>query len=431
MAISKQVLREIIADQQLLGIPDYSIPREAEQLMEHVFPGDLVVILTGLRRSGKSTLLQYVRRKQKDKDYYFNFDDERLATFKLEDFQALYEIFIELYGDQDCFYFDEIQNIPGWERFIRRLHDYNKKIIITGSNAKMLSQELGTHLTGRYRQIELFPFSFHEFCEFKNYRHANLNSTIGKATLQRHFREYMSQGGIPTYLRLQDAQYLSDLYEGIIYRDIISRYGITNISELKGLVYHAASNIAKLISYSKLRQMLGIKNTTTIKNYLYYLQQSYLLYTIPKFDFSTKRQELAPKKLYFVDTKLAQVVGFRYTSDSGRLLENIVFLQLRRHYKEIFYFQNKNECDFVLQTTTDGWQAIQVTLNIEDIDTKKREMAGLLEAMVNLDISEGWIITLDSEESLDLSHNEKKYKVHIIPVWKWLISLKQIVATKC
>jgi predicted AAA+ superfamily ATPase len=421
MAFNKQALREIINDQKQLMIPDYSISREKQGLVERCFPNDLVVILSGLRRSGKSTLLQYVRKDQPYKDYYFNFDDERLATFELNDFQLLYELFIEMFGDQPYFYFDEIQNIPGWERFVRRLHDYNKKIIITGSNAKMLSQELGTHLTGRFRQVELFPFSFLEFCQFHNYSYTNLEGTVFKATMQRIFNEYLLEGGIPAYLRLKDTQYLSDLYESIIYRDIVSRYHITSVSELRALVYHVASNLAKPINYSKLRQMLTIKNSSTIRNYLHYLQQSYLLYLVPKFDYSTKRQELAPKKIYFVDTKLAQIVGFRHTPDSGRLLENIVFLQLRRNYREIFYFQGKKECDFILHKTNDQWLALQVTIDMQNKETETREQEGLFEAMEALNLSEGWIITLDQEEERQILYNQKKFSIHIIPAWKWLL----------
>jgi predicted AAA+ superfamily ATPase len=421
MPISKQILKEIIIDQQQLLLPDYSIPREKQGLVASCFPNDLVVILSGLRRSGKSTLLQYIRKEQPYHDYYFNFDDERVATFELSDFQLLYELFIEMFGDQPYFYFDEIQNIQGWERFIRRLHDYNKKIIITGSNAKMLSQELGTHLTGRYRQIELFPFSFIEFCQFKHYSYQQTEGTIAKATIQRYFNEYVANGGIPAYLRLQDVQYLSDLYESIIYRDIISRYNISNPAELKALVYHAASNLGKTISYSKLRQMLLIKNPSTIKNYLYYLQQSYLLFVISKFDYSTKRQELAPKKIYFVDIKLAKVVGFRYTPDSGRMLENIVFLKLRCHYRDIFYFQENKECDFVLPTINGEWLAIQVTLDMNDKETEQRELAGLCEAMEALKLKEGWIITLDQEEKRQLVYQGKSFVIHIVPAWKWLL----------
>jgi len=419
MAINKQLLKEIIVDQQQLLLPDYSIPREKQSLVASCFPNDYVVILSGLRRCGKSTLLQYVRKEQPYQDYYFNFDDERVATFKLNDFQLLYELFIEMFGDQPFFYFDEIQNIVGWERFIRRLHDYNKKIIITGSNAKMLSQELGTHLTGRYRQIELFPFSFVEFCQFKHYKYDKTDGTVAKATMQRYFNEYILQGGIPTYLRLQDTQYLSDLYESIIYRDIVSRYNLSNPTELKALVYHAASNLGKSITYSKLRQMLLIKNSTTIKNYLYYLQQSYLLFVISKFDFSTKRQELAPKKIYFVDTKLAQIVGFRYSPDSGRILENIVYLQLRCNYREIFYFQETKECDFIIQTINGDWLAMQVTLDMRDKETEQRELAGLGEAMTALKLSEGWVITLDQEEEREFIYHGKSLVIHIVPAWKW------------
>lgn len=423
MAISKQTLREIISDQSDMRAFDMAVSREKQDLAAQYFSSDSILIITGVRRGGKSTLLQAIRKEQPQQDYYFNFDDERLATFTVDDFSVLHEVLIEKYGEQDCFYFDEIQNIEGWERFIRRLHDHQNKILITGSNAAMLSQELGTRLTGRYRQLELLPFSFNEYLAFHQLALPDPDSTRGKGIYQQYFHRFIENGGMPAYQKLNDDQYLRDLYEGILYRDVVARHKITKISDLKALVYYAASNVSKIFSYGKLRQMLSLSHASTVKAYLDHLQESYLLFVVPKFDDSVKRQILAPKKLYFIDTKLVQLIGFRPTSDQGRLLENIVFLALRQNHKEIFYFNENKECDFIVKSNT-GYQAIQVTCSLHDVDTKQREIDGLLDALIFFDLKSGLILTLDEETEMEVTKDHQTYHIHVMPVWKWILQGK-------
>ncbi|MDF3054369.1 MAG: putative ATPase [Gammaproteobacteria bacterium] len=420
MPISKQILREILTDQRDIRYLDGAVTRQKQALSSEYFSSDLILIITGIRRGGKSTLLQAIRKEQPQQDYYCNFDDERLATFTVEDFAALHEVLIEKYGEQDCFYFDEIQNIEGWERFIRRLHDHQKKILITGSNAAMLSQELGTRLTGRYRQLELLPFSFNEYLAFHQLALPDPDSTVGKGIYQQYFHRFIEDGGIPGYQKLSDEQYLKDLYEGILYRDVVTRHKITKVHELKSLIYYAASNVSKIFSYGKLRQMLALSHASTVKAYLDYLQESYLIFVIPKFDDSVKRQILAPKKLYFIDTKLLKLIGFRPTSDQGRLLENAVFLALRQKHTEIFYFSENKECDFIVKCNT-GYQAIQVTCSLHDPDTKQREVDGLLEALIFFDLKSGLILTLDEEIEIEITKDHKTYHIHVMPIWKWIL----------
>jgi predicted AAA+ superfamily ATPase len=196
----------------------------------------------------------------------------------VEHFQLLHETFIELFGVQRTFYFDEIQNIPGWERFVRRLHDEGYKVFITGSNATMLSRELGTHLTGRYVQTELFPFSFNEFLAFKQHHwsESDLYTTDGRATLIGYFNEYFQTGGFPLYLKEGNADYLKSLYESILYRDVLVRNKLVNEKELLELVNYLASNVSKLTSFNGLTKIAGVKNATTIRNYLSFLQDTIL-----------------------------------------------------------------------------------------------------------------------------------------------------------
>lgn len=200
-----------------------------------------------MRRCGKSTFMQWVRSKQQNPHFYFNFDDDRLVTFTMADFQILLALFIELLGPAKTVFFDEIQNIAGWEKFVRRLHDQNYKIYLTGSNARLFSRELGIHLTGRYIALEMYPYSFAEYLAAKQYAVNNkeIVTTEDKATVKSLFNRYYQMGGIPDYIRFEQPEYLNDLYESILYRDIVVRHGIVKEQALKSLVYYLASNIGK------------------------------------------------------------------------------------------------------------------------------------------------------------------------------------------
>ena len=198
-----------------------------------------ILIISGIRRCGKSVLMQQIRDRLVEKDFFFNFDDERLANFKLDDFQKLQECFVELFGEQHTYYFDEIQNIEGWERFVRRLYNAGNKIVITGSNARMLSRELGTHLTGRYIQVEIYPFSFQEYLAMNEIpvNAKTLYTTTGRATMVKSFVKYMECGGFPKFLQDGSVSYLTSLYESIIYRDILTRNGLTNEKEMLEMMF--------------------------------------------------------------------------------------------------------------------------------------------------------------------------------------------------
>lgn len=378
-----------------------------------------VTIISGVRRCGKSSLLNIILRQNKEKDYYINFDDERLIHFKIDDFQLLYETFVELFGIQKTFYFDEIQLIDKWERFVRRLHDYENKIYITGSNASMLSKELGTHLTGRYMQSELFPFSFYEFLMFNkhNITETSIYTTEGKALLKREYSNYIKYGGFPEYVKNKDKQYISTLYQNILYRDVLVRNNLSNENEFRELTYFIAGNIAKLFSYSSLAKIINVKHTQTIKHYLQYLQNSYLIFLVSKYDHSIKKQIQNPKKIYFIDTALASIINFSFSENKGRILENIVFLELKRRSLDVYYHKNKYECDFVIHEKMRIVQAIQVSVSLFDAKTKEREIRGLFEAMETYNLQTGIIITEDEEEIIDY----KNKQIEIKPIWKWLL----------
>lgn len=414
--MDRNILKSVIIDQRALK---WNLQHLEREIPESLIVSDMIVVITGIRRCGKSTLLQQIRHKLTDKDYYLNFDDERLIQFRVDDFQVLLEIFIELFGQQKTFYFDEIQNVKGWERFVRRLDDYGNKIFITGSNANMLSRELGTHLTGRYIPFEMYPFSFKEFLSFKGQMisETDIYSTEKRAEVIRYFNHYSEEGGFPKYIQTRDKQYLKSLYESILYRDIMVRNNLTNEREILELVYYLAGNVSNLSSYNSLAKTVGISNATTIKNYLEYFRNSYLVFTVNKFDFSLKKQIQNPKKIYFIDPALVSQLSFRFSENRGRQLENLVFLELKREGKEIFYHRKSAECDFLIKESSHITQAIQVSLSINDKTTYAREIKGLSESMEHYGLKEGLIITENEEGSDQLPGG----KITIKPAWKWLL----------
>lgn len=413
----KQLLKDIIIDQKAYLSNRKTIVRN---FPKQYLNNDEVIIISGIRRCGKSVLLQQIREHLPQKDYFFNFDDDRLASFTVEHFQQLYEVFVELYGEQNYFYFDEIQNISGWEHFVKRLYNSGKKVFITGSNARMLSKELGTYLTGCYISIELYPFSFSEFLVFRKQQHLleNVSGTVARGEIQSAFNDYLRQGGFPLYLKSEDGIVLKTLYDNILYKDVMVRNQITNEREVKELVYYAVSNIGKPQTYSSLAKVIGVKNSTTVKNYLEYIENTYLLFTLSKLDYSVKAQLRNPKKIYAIDNALVSRLGFHFSGEEGRLLENLVYVELRRRGGEVFYHNSGNtECDFVVRDGFRVVQAIQVCYLLDGVETRKRELQGIWDAMDAYQLSEGFIITNTHEE--DIQYEGKT--VHILPAWKWLL----------
>lgn len=417
--MDREVIKQVIADQREYRFPSTFFNRSLVHDIERFIDDPNILIITGIRRSGKSTIQRVLQKESIKSDYYFNFDDERLIHFKLQDFQVLLEIFIELFGKQRVFYFDEIQNIHGWERFVRRLYEQGNKIIITGSNAKLLSKELGTHLTGRYVQFEVFPLSFREIIqhEYPEILTKKLFSTDDIGILLRYFADYLQYGGIPEYFKFRKSEYLKDLYESILYRDVVARYKITNEKALQELMYYFASNVGKEFSYTKLCETVGLSSPHTISNYCAYLEKCYLCFFLNRYSHSLKKQLQYNKKCYLIDPALSRVIGFRVSEDKGRLLENVVFLHLKMRRLEIYFHKDQKECDFVVRRDHQIVQAIQVAINLSDEKTKAREIDGLMEAMKSYGLKEGTIITENEQSSFEI----KEFKIKVIPIWKWLL----------
>lgn len=420
----KDLLKQIILEQQeILHAPNKRYVQR--YIADEWLQTSEILIISGIRRCGKSVLMQQMRDRLVEKDFFFNFDDERLANFKLDDFQKLQECFVELFGEQHTYYFDEIQNIEGWERFVRRLYNAGNKIIITGSNARMLSRELGTHLTGRYIQVEIYPFSFQEYLAMNEIpvNAKTLYTTTGRATMVKSFVKYMECGGFPKFLQDGSVSYLTSLYESIIYRDILTRNGLTNEKEMLEMMFYLASNATKRVTYSSLGKVVGIQHPDTIKNYLEYIQQTYLISQLFRYDPSVKKQMMSPKKIYFVDNAIIKRIGFNATENNGVFLENLVFIELKRRGWDVYYYADKKECDFVVRKGLHISDAYQVTLKMDSPQTREREIAGVREAMQAYSLSKGYILTFEGKETINFDDGTI---VEVVPVWEWILQYKPL-----
>lgn len=360
-------------------------------------------IISGVRRSGKSTLIRQFLNNKKPV-YYLYFEDVALANFKVEEFERLDASFKENLGKNGIYFFDEIQNIEGWEIYIRQLVDKGEKVFITGSNASMLSRELGTRLTGRNLRYELYPFSYKEFLTLKKQKAS-----------EKTFSKYLLNGGFPEYLKSQDKDILRNLFQDVLYRDILVRNDIRNESALKSLLSYLSSNIGKELSFNKLKSLINVGSVNTVSQFIEAFESAYLFFTLKKYDHSIKKQLINPKKIYCVDNALIQFNSFTTSPNLGRLLENLVFIELKRREYEIFYFREKNECDFVARKDNKTKELIQVCYEFNS-ENKEREMNGLLEAMNKFELKEGLILTNNQEDEFILENK----KIILKPVHKWL-----------
>lgn len=398
--ISKDLLQEVALSQKE-NLQGRSLGLLRNELNSISLIQSHALIISGIRRCGKSTLLIQLLKNQYPEALYLNFEDPRLYGFSVEDFQKLDKILTD--QGQTSLFLDEIQVVEGWERFVRQKLDLdNFRIVITGSNASLLSKELGTKLTGRHISKELFPFSYDQFSEFQKLEKSS-NSTS----------EYLSLGGFPEYLKTGRPELLHQLFDDLLLRDIAIRYGVRDVKSLQNLAIYLISNVAKLVSGNNLRKILEFKATSTVMEYFSYLEESWLFFFIPKFSYSQRKQLINAKKVYSIDTGLVTANSRSFSEDLGRRFENMVFLHFRRTYPEIYYFSEKNECDLVIFGRQGLVELVQVCyeLNPENL---KRELDGLWEAMKFFDKKEGLLVTLGQEDSFE----QHGYLINVIPFHK-------------
>lgn len=411
--IDQYRLERIIQDQaKTFKEKETGVTREID--FKKYLKTEQIIVISGIRRSGKSTLLKQFSEYCQNY-YYLNFDDERLIDFSVSDFQNLMVVFQKQYPSKTIF-LDEIQNVQKWERFARRIFEEGYKIFITGSNAKLLNSELATHLTGRYYKIELYPFSFKEFLRFNKVNYNQITSKK-EAEILKNFGSYLENGGFPEYVKTKNHESLKQIFEDIVHRDILTRFKIREVKNFKLLVNYLFSNFTAETNYNSLKNLLDFKSATTVKNYIEFMQGSYLVFELFKYDYSLKKQYVSNKKNYIIDNGVRNAVAFSFSKDSGKLLENLTFLELKRRREEIFYYKGKKECDFLIRRGFQIKEVIQVSQTLSNPETEEREIAGLLEAMEKFKLKKGLIITESEEGERIIKHK----KIKIVPAWKWLL----------
>lgn len=438
--MNKETLKEAIVSQKeiFLGKKNLFQRDILEGFYEKFHKVEEVLVITGVRRCGKSSLMKLIWDKYKKREnltdeqfLYINFEDERLLDFDKDDFSKLIEAYLELYdpdGKKKIFLFlDEIQNVSFWEKWINRTYEEGKyKIFITGSNATLLSSELATSLTGRNIPITLCPLSFHEYLvHYKKYKltKTSFYKQEEKKEIKKIFEEYLLFGGMPAFIKTQSVELIQEYFKDIISRDIVNRYRIKYKREINELAHLLLSNLGQIQSLKNISKGVEIKNINTIKNYLQYLEDSFLFQHLPIFSYSYKKQIYNPDKYYTVDIAFFHNIAFKNSENSGAIYENVVFSELKRNLQnEVFYYKTKKgfEVDFAVKQKNKIEQLIQVCYEFTSAKTELREERALLEAMSELNIKEGIILNREAEKTEERDGK----KIHYIPLWKWLLDVK-------
>ncbi|MEI6208930.1 MAG: ATP-binding protein [Desulfuromonadales bacterium] len=423
------MLKLIIRDFHVSPLP--ALKRRALQV-----PTDTgkIITLVGVRRSGKTSylfnLIEDLLKQgvSMDRILYVNFEDERL-DLKTEELDLLLQAYQELYPDlqvEGCyFFFDEIQNIDGWDKFVRRVYDKGtKNIYITGSNARFLSSEIATSLRGRTISYEVYPLSFCEYLFFKDVV-PDVNSSKSIARINHHLSDYLKHGGFPEVIGYDDAlrnRVLQEYFNVMIYRDLLERYEIKNLPALKFFLKRIMSSATKLVSVNNIYNELKSSGFKIGKTQLYGNLEAcvniYMAQILRKNSNSLVDRELGEKKIYAIDNGMLNAIDYKFSDDTGKSLEQAVFLELKRREQDIYFFKDKSECDFIVKHGVDVTQAIQVTVTMSDDKTRKREVRGLIDCCEAFGLLNGLIITLDSSEEFELNG----IKVSVVPLYHWLLS---------
>ena len=400
-----------------------TVKRELTSKILDLLSLKMPIVITGIRRCGKSFLLKLIKEELsiKEKGYfYINFNDERLVDFSIEDFQKIIDFLNEHNYEEKCFLFiDEIQEVMGWEKWVDRIKN-RYPLFITGSNSRLLSKEISTVLTGRSINLSLTPFNFREFLEARKVKIENWQLDLKQQSIiRREFEIFLQSGGIPLRVISGNNIVMKELHENILYRDIIKRFGKL-VRQIKEISVYLMSNPSSLVSLRAVSKMVRIKNTSTVKSILDSFESSFLFFFTNKFDYSVKKQVQNPRKVYCIDNGFLINLGFRLSEDKGKLLENLVAIELKRMGKEIFYYSDKNECDFLIREGIKIVNAIQACYELTE-ENKEREINGLLEAMKKFKLKEGSILTYNQSDELKV----KDKIIKVIPLWKWLLEDKK------
>lgn len=432
---TKEKLKQLIIEWMEFKIPEDIINRPFN---DRLMQGKKIIAIIGPRRGGKTyycfqiikNFLSNVHRKN---ILYINFEDERLYPLNGDELTLLLDAYYEIVAPQKnekiYFFLDEIQNIPFWSKWARRISEKNPniKLILTGSSSKLLSREIATELRGRSLSFMVYPFSFKEFLVFKRIKYDLKTALYGKdrSKIKKAFNEFIEFGGFPEIFQEKlKQQILQEYYNAMFYNDIVERFGVKNASLLEDFLKMEINSFSSMASVSKIAKTLesmGRKaSKTTLSKYLSYAKSVFLLFELSVYDYKIKEQMRHLKKIYAIDTGLLNAIRFSFSADYGRILENLVFLEFLKTGKDIFYYRGSYECDFLVKDGRKIAGAFQVARSIADYSVKQREIRGLTEAMDAYGLKEGIILTEDENE--EFKHENKKIKV--LPVWYWALGIK-------
>ena len=435
--MKKEDLLEILSDWNFWAKEiDTGIKREyyLKELLKTIIKTDQIICISGVRRSGKSTIIrqiakELIKEKGEKNTLIVNFEDERFSERNLNTLIDTYNCYLEKVkptGKKPFIFLDEIQNINDWERFVRGMHERKEaKIVVSGSSSKLLSAELATLLTGRHILYTLYPLSFKEFLFFNNILiNSDIDIVSKRIEIKKMIGEYLEFGGFPEIvLSSEKKRIILSYFETIISRDIIERFRIREREKIRILAKFYLTNIASPITFNKISRFLKLP-LTTVERFSDYLETSHLIFFVKRFSYSIKEQEKSQRKVYTVDCGLSNTIGFRFAEKFGKIMENVVATELKRKQTmnpqlEIYYWKDyqQREVDFVLKERTQVTQVIQVSSNIENINTKERELKSLSKAMDEFKLKEGLVITEDIEGEEEINRNKIVYK----PLWKWLL----------
>lgn len=414
-----QAIREQKEEIDLFSGPEW-IRRDQQETAEAHLDSPLIKVFMGPRRSGKSSLAHMLLR---GRPYgYVNFDDERFMQVSAQDLNAIYQATLQIYGENtQTFFFDEIQNVEGWELFVNRLARRKKNIILTGSNGKLLSKELASHLTGRHFALEILPFSFREYLAVRgvSLTQDSVFTSEQSALYRRHFSDFLFSGGFPEALSSRrPLEYHQTLFDRIVSRDILQRYQVKFGRALKELALLLMGNYATRVSGNRLKNVFHLSSINTVRNYLGYLEDAYLIFQLQPFSHKASERLAHSRKLYVIDNGMARSLDISSTKNEGRLLENAVFLELRRRSEDLFFLETpKGEIDFVVREGRSVHSLVQVSLDISNPNTRQREFKPLAHASAQFPNAELVCVTGEEEGQCEY----EGVKIQTVPAWKWFM----------
>ena len=400
------------------------LERRSNQDMDLLLNSHLIKLITGPRRVGKSTQALLMLRNRNFA--YLNFDSQQLLD--AWDANLVMRMLDDVYPGYEYLLLDEVQNLDAWDLWVSELYRLGKNLVITGSNAKMLSSEMATALTGKYLKVEMLPFSLEEFFDWNKLNLGKLNPEQ-QADASALMDDYLRYGGYPEVVasRQLTRTYLDTLFDSIVWKDVAKRHSVRNVTDLNDLALYLVSNFCNPVSANELTEELGFSSVNTTKKFMDYLHEPYLFYYLPRYNNKLKLMKKAPRKVYVVDNGFVAAKAFSLSDNLGRLLENQVFVELLRHGydtdKTMFYYRSRNdkEVDFVLRKGTYIDRLVQVCYDMSNAKTEKREVDSLIECAEELNCSNLVIVTNNEERTIE----KDGFRIDVVPVAKWSVSLEQ------